>query len=91
MMHGIAQSAVFCNGLLGLCVWAVICRFIACCIYRMGMRIHHILPCDKAEHQHPGKDYMGFVFFQVSTPFKGFAQNYKKKSLNKYQLQLSCN
>jgi hypothetical protein len=88
MMHSIAQLAIFGNGLFGLRMRAVICRFITCCIYRMGMRIYHILPCNKAKHQHPGEDYMGFVFFQVSRLLKMLWSKVDKKNLKQASIAI---
>ena len=74
MMHSIAQLAVFGNGLFGLRLGTMVGRFVIGDFLRVIVRVYHILPCNKAKHQHPGEDYMGCVFFQVSKAFYSLGQ-----------------
>jgi len=62
MVHGIAQLAIFGNGLFGLCIWILPGRLMMrACAIGMLVSIYHILPRNKAEEQHPCKDNMIFI------------------------------
>jgi hypothetical protein len=54
------------NDLFGLSIRTVVCRFIGAATRRVRVGIYHKLPRAKAQQQHPGKDYMVFIFFHAA-------------------------
>ncbi len=75
MVHGIAQLAIFSNGLFGLRIRIMIGNFISSGIYRVGVGIYHKLPCAKAKQQYPGKDNMVFIFFHSAGQFVTYGKS----------------
>ena len=86
VVHGIAQLAIFGNGLPGLCTGRMICRLVCACTYGVLVGKYHILPCNKAKQQYPCADNMVFVSFQVSTPFGELNAKIGKKTFRKVSI-----